>query len=176
MDLTNLSPADLAALKAALDGLSNTAGRSPVRTGPYKDPRQLDNLTLVPRANDPRPAFFWSAEEPRSGDTRRTTLYPMLMWSPQGAEITVEHAKDRARYEEQGYVTVAPSNAVAADPADVIRAQIARLSPEDQAELIAAAKADRLARVREAMAGLSEADMDALAASIAPAAEPVKSR
>ena len=88
LDLSSLSAADIAGLRAMLNG-TDPMGRSPMK------PRQLHNLTLLPSATDPRPTFFWSAESPRdTGDLSRTTLYPRLMWHGQtGEEITVEEFK-----------------------------------------------------------------------------------
>lgn len=163
MDLSAFTPAQIAELKAAL--VSDTSGRSPLRE------RQLHDLRLVPTAEDPRPTFFWTAASPRNAaDLTRTTLYPRLMWhSVTGAEITVTGASAEQSYTAQGYSVSAPANAVAPDPKDVLRQQLESLSPEDRKLIVQAAQKDRLAKIQEAMADLSEAELSDLAASLEPA-------
>jgi hypothetical protein len=165
LDLSSLSTDDIAVLKAAL-GMPNVDanGRSPLR------PRQLHDLRLLPTKDDPRPTFFWSAEAPRdAADLTKTSLYPRLMWeSTTGREITVVNAKDQASYTAQGFVLVAPANAETLDPSEMIRQQLEQLSPEDRKTIIAAAQKDRMARLQEAMAGLTEDELAALVASVEP--------
>lgn len=163
MDLSAFTPEQIASLKAAL--VSDTSGRSPLRD------RQLHDLRLVPTKDDPRPTFFWSTESPRNAaDLTKTTLYPRLMWhSATGAEITVTSAAVEQSYTDQGFVVTPPANAVAPDPMDTIRQQLESLSPEDRKLIVQAAQKDRLAKIQEAMAGLSEEDLTALAASLEPA-------
>lgn len=164
MDLTNLSPEDLQALKAQLDALESTDGRSPNK------PRQLHDLTLAPTKDDPRPTFFWSAERPRNDPgVYKTHPYPRLLWHGKtGEEITVHSAKAHAEKVAQGYVEVAPANAQAPDPAEAMRTALAALTPEDRKMLAEAAKKDRIARLQEQMAGLSDEDLDALMRSVEP--------
>lgn len=168
--LGTLQPDQLAALKAAIDGLTDVSGRSPFK------PRQLHDLRLPPTKDDPRPTFFWSADPPRNGvDLTKTTVYPRLMWhGVTGQEITVRDAADQQTHTAQGFVLVAPSNAEAPDPLELIRQQLEAMSPEDRQTLIAAAQRDRLAQVQEAMKGLTEDEFAALAASIEGAKRPKK--
>jgi hypothetical protein len=169
IDLDNLTLDQLAALKAKLDGLTSTAGRSPVRIGPYKDPRQLDNLTLTPTKDDPRPTFFWSSDAPRNvGDLTRTQPFPRLMWTPSGVEVSVASERAQRELEAEGYVLIAPVNAQAPDPMETMRQQLAMLKPEDQQLIVAAAKRDRMAKLQESLAGLSEEDLAAIVASVEP--------
>jgi hypothetical protein len=164
-DITSLPPEQLAALRKAL-GIADVdpQGRSPIRTEPLHD------LRLLPSATDPRPTFFWSAQSPRNApDLGRTTPYPRLMWSStSGEEITVTDAKEQATYTAKGFVLTSPT-AVVLDPADEVRAMMDALSPEDRKAVIAAAKVDRLAKVQEKAANLSDADLDALLSSMEPA-------
>jgi hypothetical protein len=162
MDLNTLTPDQLLTLKAQLDALSAGAGRSPFK------PRQLDDLTLLPTKDDPRPTFFWSAEKPRNGgDLSRTEPYPRLMWhGTNGKEITVSDASAEATMTAKGFILTRPDNAEGPDLAAQLRVQLEALSPEDRAMLVKAAQADRLAKIQEQMAGLSEAELAALTASL----------
>jgi hypothetical protein len=165
MDLSTLTPEDLQALKARLDGLTDdTSGRSPFR------PRQLHDLRERPTAEDPRPTFFWSAEKPRNaGDLTKTTPYPRLMWSPNGAEVTVTTAKEQARREADGYVSTPPANAIVPNEADLVRAQLALLPPEDQRLLVQAAQQARKVALQDKLASFSEDELAALVAALEPA-------
>ena len=165
IDVSQLSAADIAALKAVLAGTDDT-GRSPIRD------RQLHDLRLLPTASDPRPTFFWSAEAPRNaGDLTRTTLYPRLMWDKDGKEVTAPDLKAQESYTAQGYVLLPPANAEAPDPMDELRIAFEALSPEDRATLVAAQKQSKLAAIQAQMAALSDADIDALIAGVTPKAK-----
>jgi len=160
--LAQFTPDQLVGLKTAIDSLTDVSGRSPFR------PRQLHDLTLLPTKDDPRPTFFWSAEKPRNaGDLSKTQPYPRLMWeSPSGREITVHDAKAQATYTAQGFLLTPPANAEAPDALELIRLQLEALSPEDRATLVQAAQKDRLGKLQEQVAMLSEEDLAALAASL----------
>lgn len=160
--LGSLQPDQIAALKAAIDGLTDTSGRSPFK------PRQLHDLRLLPTKDDPRPTFFWSADPPRNAvDLTRTTPYPRLMWhNTTGQEISVSDLSAEQTMTAKGFVVTPPANAEAPDALDVIRQQLDALSPEDRAMIVAAAQKDRLARLQEAMAGLSEEELATLATSL----------
>ncbi len=165
MDLTALSTEQLLALKAQLDGLTDTSGRSPIR------PRQLHDLTLLPTKDDPRPTFFWSAEKPRnSPDLTKTMPYPRLMWhGTSGQEVTVADAKVEATYTSNGYILTPPANAEAPDAAAAMRAQLEQLSPEDRKLLVQAVQKDKMERLKAQMADLTDEEMAALLASVEPA-------
>lgn len=166
LDLNGLTPDDLNALKVML-GLSTETepfGRSPLK------PRQLTDLRILPKADDPRPTFFFSAEPPRHGvDLTRTTPYPRLMWhSTSGEEITVANAKAEATYTTQGFVLTCPGNAAAPDPAEQVREMLASLSPEDRKTVLMAAHASKLEKVQAMAADLTREELDALMASLEP--------
>lgn len=158
MDITRLTPEELGALKAQLDSLTDTSGRSPMK------PRQLHDLRLTPTAQDPRPTFFWSAESPRNAiDLTRTTPYPRLMWdAATGVEVTVTSASDEQTHADQGFVVKAPGNAEQPDEREQLRLALAALSPEDRALIAKAQKADRLEALKSALLELPEEEAQAL--------------
>jgi hypothetical protein len=160
MDLSAFTPEQIESLRSQLS--TTTYGRSP-----FKD-RQLHDLRLAPTADDPRPTFFWSADPPRNEPPQKPQ-FARLMWSPDGVEITVHSPKEQAVKEADGYVLTAPANAETPDPADAVREALKAMSPEDRAVCIQAAQATRLAKVQEAMAGLKDADLEAVMASLEPA-------
>lgn len=161
LDLNSFTPDQLQHLKTALDGLT-ADGRSQIRE------RQLHDLRLAPTASDPRPTFFWSAESPRNAsDLTKTKPYPRLMWhGVTGQEITVTSKAMEQSKTAEGFVLLAPANAETLDPTEEVLRQLEQLSPEDQAVLVAAAQKDRLAAIQAQMASLSDAEMDALKASL----------
>lgn len=163
LDLSQMSPTDIATLKALLNG-TDDSGRSP-----FKD-RQLHDLRLLPTKDDPRPTFFWSAEQPRNaGDLTRTTLHPRLMWHKDtGREVRADDLKAEETYTAKGYVTVPPANAEAPDPLEELRAAFEALSPEDRATIVAAQKQSRLDAIQAQMAGLTESELEALLAGAQP--------
>ena len=165
MDLSQFSTEQLQQLKAAIEGLTNVSGRTPEHL-----PRQLHDLRILPRADDPRPTFFWSAEQPRHAvDLTRTMPYPRLMWhSATGQEITVANVKAQETHTAQGFILTPPANAQAPDPADAVRDALAALSPEDRKTVLLAAQQARLGRVQEAAAKLSDAELEALMAQMEP--------
>lgn len=165
-DLNALTAEDLVALKARLDGLTDTSGRTQANR-----PRQLDDLRLLPTATDARPTFFWSAEAPRNaGDLTRTTRYPMLLWhDATGEEIAVFSDAARATAEASGYVTTPPMSAPE-DPMDVLAAQIDALSEEDRMALIESQRLDRIAAMREQLAAMSEEKLALLLKKAEPGA------
>jgi hypothetical protein len=169
MDITAFTPEQLRALKAQLDGLSDTTGRSPFRS------RQLHDLRLLPTKDDPRPTFVWSAEPPRdAGDLTRTTPYPRLMWHLEsGEEITVDSQASEQTMTAQGFILTAPADLPAPDPLDAMRVALEQLSPEDRALLLAAAQQDRKAALQAQLAALPESQLAALLAANGTA-EPVR--
>lgn len=167
-DIASLSPDELGALKARLDGLTDTSGRSPLR------PRQLHDLNLKPTAEDPRPTFFWSAEKPRNaGDLSKIHPYPRLMWHAEtGEEITVVSASAQATRAASGYL-LSPPFAVAIDPMAMLAAQLDALSEQDRALLIESQKQDRIAALRAQLVALPE---EKLAALLAQSDRPAKAK
>lgn len=161
LDLSQMSPTDIAALKALLAGTDDT-GRSPIRD------RQLHDLRVLPRADDPRPTFFWSAESPRNAaDLSKTTLYPRLMWhKDSGKEITVGDLKAQETHTAKGFILTPPANAEQPDPMEELQAAWASLSDEDRATIVAAQKQAQKDLIAAQFASLSDADRDALIGSV----------
>lgn len=165
IDFNALTPEDLVALKAKLDGLTDVSGRSPMR------PRQLRDLRLPPTADDPRPTFFWSADAPRNVDVTRTTPFPALLWHPEtGVEMTVTDAKTYTAYLGQGYLKH-PLFEVKHDPMDLLAAQLDALSEADRTALIESQRMDRIAALRSQLVALPE---EKLAALLAQSERPAK--
>jgi len=130
-------------------------GRSPLR------PRQLNNLTLAPTAEDPRPTFFWSAESPRD-EVITHSPYPKLLWSETGDEVTVSSVEAEAAAVARGYLTVAPASL---KPFDALKAMLEAMSPEDRTLVLEAQQKDRLARVQAQLANLPAGELEALIAA-----------
>ena len=165
LDLNALTPDQLRSLKGQLDQLPDRGGRSPFR------PRQLHDLTTRPAADNPRPLFIWSADAPLDY-VPSSKLYPRLMWAPadaQGlqAEITVWNTTEEAHFLSDGY-QVAPPELAALHPIDAIQAQFAQLSPEDQQMMLEAQREDKINRLRDKLAQLSDADIERLTMSVEP--------
>ncbi len=156
MDLTQLTPDQLSSLKQQLDALSGDGSRSPIR------PRQLHDLRLLPTKDDPRPTFFWSADQPRDYVPGAPKPYPKLMWHREtGEEITVQTAVDERAHGDL-YVTVAPTNAVAQTPMDWMREALEALSPEERTLVVEGQKQDRLTEIRNKLASLSPEALESL--------------
>jgi len=161
MDLARLTESELAALRAQLGLTTEVTGRSPIK------PRQLNDLRLLPTKDDPRPTFFMSAETPRTGeDFSKTSQYPRLLWHTNGEEITVTDAREHTARVAEGYLTVAPANAVAPDPMEAMRAALEALSPEDRALMIDAQNQDRMTALRSKLSALAPEDLEALLAGV----------
>ena len=166
----HLSPDLLVAIQEAINAgtltLGDPGGRSKVRRGRFTDGRQLDNLTLLPTKDDPRPTFFWSAVAPRDGvDLGRTTEFPKLMWHGEsGTEVTVLSTEDERRHHALGFVWTPPAW-VEPDPMEAIRAQWDALSPDDQALLLESQKQDRIAMLKAKLSALPEAQLAEMLAS-----------
>jgi len=133
---------------------TDTNGRSPFRA------RQLTDLRLLPRADDPRPTFFVTSEVPREWDTTAQHDYPKLMWSPKGQEITIQAGKDakeqQLAYERQGYGHTPPADA---SPLDAVEREMAQLSDEDRKLVLEMQKKARMARLEEKLAGLTDEEL-----------------
>ena len=131
-------------------------GRSPLKN------RQLNDLRLLPTADDPRPTFFWSAESPRdAGDLTKTTPYPRLLWHRDtGVEITVQTADEHAQMGEEWLLL--PPAQTAPEPMDVMRSELDARTPEDRAVLIEGQRQARMAALQAKMATLPDAALEAL--------------
>ncbi len=137
-----------------LTTVTDTNGRSPFRA------RQLTDLRLLPRADDPRPTFFATSEVPREWDTTAQHEYPKLMWSPKGQEITIPAGKDAKEqelgYERQGYGHRPPADA---SPLDAVEREMAQLSDEDRRLVLEMQKKARMSRLEEKLAGLTDEEL-----------------
>ena len=136
--------------------------------------RQLDNLTDLPTADDPRPTFFMSAVPPRNaGNLMRTTEFPKLMWCIEdNVEVTV-HSEDEQRRMLAGGYTLTPQIIIPVSPMDALRAELEALSPEDRKTVIEAQRNDRIKALTAKMAALTDGALDSLLGGVKPV-EPVK--
>lgn len=156
MDLSTFTPEQIAQLKGQLAG-TDDLGRSPLR------PRQLHDLRLLPTATDPRPLFIPSAEGTRDLPSGPLKVFPMLAWSPTGEEITLQDARERDQRVAEGYV-LTPPVMTPVDPLTAVQSAFDALTPEEQAILVEEQRQDRLTALRAKVAGLSEAQLEALLA------------
>lgn len=162
MDLGNLTPDQLVELKAKLDGLTDVSGRSPMR------PRQLHNLTLAPTAKDPRPLWVPSTEQPRDYNPGPAKYYPALMWHQETGEERTVYTREEQDGMGDSWGTAAPT-AQPIDPLGDMQAALDALSPEDRKVVMEAQKRTRIADLQERLAGLSEAQLEALlSGAVAP--------
>ena len=160
MDLTQLTPEQLASLKGQLDALTPTDGRSAFR------PRQLHDLRLAPTATDARPMFVWSAETPRDFVPTPTKFYPSLIWHQvTGEERTIHSAEERMAL-GQSWASIPPQVA-SVDPEQDMRDALEALSDEDRALLLEAQRQDRMAVLQKKLAGLTQDQLDTLLAGTA---------
>ncbi len=155
---TTLSEQELQALAGGADA----SGRSPFR------PRQLTDLRLAPRADDPRPTFFTTSEVPRDWDTTAQHEFPKLMWSPKGKEIAIQPGKDakaqEADYEAKGYVHYAPADTT---PMDAVQREMAQLSDEDRKLVLEMQQQARMNRLQERMSHLTDQELAAVMVEMA---------
>lgn len=156
MDLNSLTPEQLSDLKRKLDGLTDTSGRSPIR------PRQLHNLTLLPTATDPRPLFVPSAEQPRDYVAGPPKYYPKLMWHRDTEDEITVHSYEEEQQKLAEYKLEAPAAPIVLNNADQIRAALDTLTDEERNLVIKAQKDERIAKLKDRLAGLSEIDLERL--------------
>jgi hypothetical protein len=140
------------------------SGRSPFR------PRQLSDLRLAPRADDPRPTFFQTSEVPRDWDTTAQHEFPKLMWSPKGQEIVIQPGKDakaqEADYEAKGYGHYAPADE---STMDAVEREMAQLSPEDRALVLEMQQKARMHRLQEKLSHLTDQELSSVMGDLKPA-------
>ena len=160
MDLNNLTPSEIASLKAQLlggPGGTDPSGRSPLK------PRQLHDLRLMPTANDPRPMFIPSAETPRDWIVGPGTPYPRLMWHTVTGEERTVHTKDeQCQYE--GEWTVDPPVASAPNPMADLAEALEQLTADERALVVQAQQADRMKAIQAKLAAMSPEQVEALLA------------
>jgi hypothetical protein len=166
-NLDNLSPSDLAALRAKLFPEGDPSGRSPLR------PRQLNDLRLLPTATDPRPTFFWSAEGQRDAVIEQHE-FPKLLWhGTTNQEITVHSKAEETAKLDSGYVRL-PIDSIVIDQVQSLAEQLAGLPEAEQQMILAAQQDSRRASLTAKLSQLSEADLERLIA--AATGEPAKKR
>jgi hypothetical protein len=162
---TTLSEQELLALAGGTDA----SGRSPLR------PRQLTDLRLAPRADDPRPTFFTTSEVPRDWDTTGQHEFPKLMWSPKGQEITIPAGRDakahEAEYEAKGYGHIPPASEA---PMDAVQREMAQLSDEDRKLVLEMQQQARMNRLQERMSHLTDQELASVLVDVA--ATPAKGK
>jgi hypothetical protein len=147
--LNGLSPEQLSAL------IGTTTGRSPFKR------RQLDDLTLLPTATDPRPTFFFDMK-PRDFPPTTHSEFPKLLWrTKDGLEITVHDKEEQETKLAHGYQLRAPDSGPA-DPVDQLQQMFDELSVEDQQFLLNAEREYRLNLVRERLAKLPKQSAEAI--------------
>jgi hypothetical protein len=150
-----LTPQELQELTTVTD----TNGRSPFRA------RQLTDLRLLPRADDPRPTFFSTTEVPREWNTTTQHEYPKLMWSPGGTEVVIHPGKEaeseEQAFEARGYVHTPPATQT---PLDAVSKEMAQLSDEDRQFVLEMQRKTRMSRLEERLASLSDDELAQIAA------------
>jgi hypothetical protein len=156
IDLSNLSPEQIAQLRAVLGTTDAAAGARSPAWKPLSDMRPP--TTAKGRLN--RPHFEWSADP--DGMTVIPD-YPTLYWDGAGIEHRVESAEADATTPAT-WKPYPPSKAAIVDPLVKAQAEFDALSPDDQAFVIQAQKKARLNKLHEMMAGLSDKDLATLTA------------
>lgn len=159
LDVARLTETELAQLKARLTqmGMADVSGRTPE----FRE-RQLHDLTLAPRGDDPRPLFVWSAESPRGFPVGPPTPYPKLLWHGEtDQEITVRSKEEDVAKQAQGYVDTPPLQRVLSEEEEVALA-FASLSPEDRTLLLEETAKAKRAALQDKLAHLSDAALERL--------------
>ena len=168
MDLSNLRPDQIAALKAQLFPEVDAQGRSPFK------PRQLHDLRLLPTKDDPRPLFISSAEGDRNLPIGAGTPYPKLLWhGTTNAEIAVWDGEEEQEKLASGYVLL-PIEAIAVDPVMDLAQMLAGLPEAEQALILAAQQQTRRDDLQSKLAALPAADLAKLLASLEATPEAAK--
>ncbi len=154
-----LTAADLAELAQTTD----TGGRSPIK------PRQLNDLRLLPRADDPRPTFYASAQVPRDWDTTTQHEFPKLMWTPEGTEVVILNSPDAKKtekaWEAKGYSHIPPADVT---PFDAVEREMRQLTDEERAYVLDLQRQARIAKIQDKLGRLTESEL-AMIGAAAPA-------
>lgn len=140
------------------EGQMGGDGRSPIRE------RQLHDLRLLPKADDPRPMFIWSAETPRDYVPRPGTAFPKLMWHVEsGEEITVQNEAE-GRVKSDLYTYTPPLMSAPLDALTELQQVFESLSPEEQQMVLDAQNDRRRKEIEDKLSKLSPAALEALLA------------
>lgn len=148
LDLSNLSPEQIAQLRAQLGLPGETPMRSPIMR-PLSDLRAP--TTARGRLN--RPHFEWSADPPPEGVV--IPPYPCLWWNPRGQEVRVESPEHMKALGIGDGWTARPPMGNELTPEDRLKAEVAQLSPSDREFLLKSVRDARMASLRDKMSGLS---------------------
>lgn len=162
LDLTKLTPDDIAQLKALLGVKEDADGRSPIWR-PLTDMRPPK--TARGRLN--RPHFEQSAEEPPEGTT--IPAFPRLFWDGAGIERKIH--EDQLHLVGTDWTSAPPLASAVVDPMIRIQAEFDALSPEDQQFVLNAQKQARLSRLHSLLADLPDQDVASL--NVKPALQAV---
>ena len=131
--------------------------------------RQLRRLDKDPTAKDARPKFYYDTLSEEEQYASPPPPYRVLRWHPTtGEEVCATTPDQLAAYEARGYVSF-PPNQHPTTVNDAIAAELASLSPEDRALVLASAKQTRMDALTKKLAGLSDADLATVSAAEKPA-------
>lgn len=133
--------------------LSQGYGRSPIK------PRQLHDLRLLPKADDPRPLFLPSVDAPRDRPETHSP-YPKLLWHTEtGQEITVGSLEDEQK-KGAAWTSVPPSSKPI-DPVEQARLLFESLSEDDQRMVLDLQRKAKIDAANAALASLNPAQLAA---------------
>lgn len=127
--------------------------------------RQLRDISRQPTEHDNRPLFYYDRLSENDPEFGKPAPYRVLRWHPTtGEEVCATSAAELAGYEAQGYVSF-PPNQHPTTVNESIKDELAELSPEDRALVLAAAKQARMEALTKKLAGLSDADLALISAA-----------
>lgn len=159
LDLSNLTPADIESLRAAL----GVAPSADARTSPIR--KQLDDLREPrnPKARLGRPNFFWSVDE----ETPQPFVYhayPKLKFRLDDAGKLVEALVPNPSSEASlgAEWMDAPPVTAPVSSQEQMRAELDALSDEDRQFVLEAQRKARMDRLTAKLSGLSDADLSRL--------------
>jgi len=155
-----LTPELLAQIQQLIrDGQVGSDGRSPIRA------RQLQNLNLQPKHDDPRPLFVWSAESPRDLPPQSFKEYPKLLFHRvTGDEVTAHSAQEEQEFGET-YAPTRPGQAPPPPAWQGLDEALAGLSDDERKQVEKLQRQARLQQLQAKLAALSETDLEAALAA-----------
>lgn len=137
------------------------------------NPRQLMDLRKPPSVSvfggqivpDERPLFDLGELPPAHPDYgKEPWAFRQLLWHPtNGEEVVALTQSDVNSFHNRGYVDF-PPNGAAINPVQAARDELAGLSPDDRARVLAAVHKQRLESVQARLAKLSDAELADIAA------------
>jgi len=151
-----LTPELLAQIQQLIrDGQVGSDGRSPIRG------RQLTNLTLQPKHNDPRPLFVWSAESPRDQAPPTFKEYPKLLFHRETGDEVTAHSQDEEQAFGEAYAPTRPGQAPPPPAWHGLDEALAGLSDDERKQVEKLQRQARLQQLQAKLAALSETDLEA---------------